>query len=125
MDLQLIIMYLPYILVMLMVSICIYGAVFKSNIFKKIIALYFFTDAVNLLYIIQGFRFGEAIPPTLLPGLSLSEFVSRSVDPYAEYFVVTAVVIGLAEVATLVALAIYTYRHYGTLETKKIKELRG
>jgi multicomponent Na+:H+ antiporter subunit C len=125
MELQFVIMHLPYILVMLMVAICIYGAIFKSNIFKKILALYLFTDAVNLLYIIQGFRLGEAIPPTLLPELGLSEFVSRSVDPLAQYFVVTAVVIGLAEMSTLIALAIYTYRHYGTLETKKIKELRG
>ncbi|MBM5804719.1 MAG: Na+/H+ antiporter subunit C [Candidatus Verstraetearchaeota archaeon] len=119
------IVYLPYILVVLMVAICVYGVVFKSNIFKKILALFFFTDAVNLLYIIQGYRRGDSIPPILLPGMGLSEFTSRAVDPLAHYFVVTAVVIGLAEIATLSALAIYVYRHYGTLETRKIKELRG
>lgn len=116
---------LPYILVAIMASICIYAALFKSNLFKKMLAIFLLTDAVNLLFIIQGYRLGNAIPPIIPPGMDPSEFASIAVDPLAHYFVVTAVVIGLAEVATLTALIIYTYRHYGTIETKKIKELRG
>ncbi|MBC7120522.1 MAG: NADH-quinone oxidoreductase subunit K [Candidatus Methanosuratus sp.] len=117
--------HLPYILVAIMVSICIYAALFKSNLFKKMLAIFLLTDAVNLLYILQGYRSGSAIPPIIPPGMDPSEFASIAVDPLAHYFVVTAVVIGLAEVATLTALIIYTYKYYGTMETKKIKELRG
>jgi len=116
---------LPYILVAIMAAICIYAALFKSNLFKKMLAMFLLTDAVNLLFIIQGYRIGGAIPPIIPPGMDPSEFALRAVDPLAHYFVVTAVVIGLAEVATLTVLIIYTYRHYGTIETKKIKELRG
>ena len=124
-DLLAIYGYIPYLLIMMMVSVCVYAVLFKQNIFKKIIAIYLFTDAVNLLYIVMGYRLGNALPPILPPGMPLSEFVSRGVDPLAQYFVVTAVVIGLAEVATLTTIAIYVYKHYGTLDTRKIKELRG
>ena len=124
-DLLAIYGYIPYLLIMMMVSVCVYAVLFKQNIFKKIIAIYLFTDAVNLLYVVMGYRLGNALPPILPPGMPLSEFVSRGVDPLAQYFVVTAVVIGLAEVATLTTIAIYVYKHYGTLDTRKIKELRG
>ncbi|MDI9643625.1 MAG: NADH-quinone oxidoreductase subunit K [Candidatus Verstraetearchaeota archaeon] len=116
---------LPYILIAMMASLCIYAILFKSNLFKKMLAIFLLTDAVNLLYIVQGYRSGNSIPPIIPPGMDPSEFASLAVDPLAHYFVVTAVVIGLAEVATLTALTIYTYRHYGTIETRKIKELRG
>ncbi len=116
---------LPYLLVMLMVAVCVYGIAYRSNLFKKILAVYLFTDAVNLLYIIQGYRLGDSIVPILPPGMSVEEFAKRAVDPLAHYFVVTAVVIGLAEVAALITLAVLVYRHYGTLETKKIAELKG
>jgi multicomponent Na+:H+ antiporter subunit C len=125
MDLMTIFLYLPYLLVMLMAATCIYAILFKPNIFKKIIAVFLFTDAVNLFYIIMGYRLGDAIPPVLPPGMTIAEFTSRSVNPMAHYFVVTAVVIGLAEVATLISITVYVYRHYGTLDTRKIKELRG
>lgn len=124
-DLAPLYLYLPYLLVMLMVAICVYAILFKQNIFKKIIAIFLFTDAVNLMYIIMGYRLGDALPPILPPGMTIPEFASRAVDPLTQYFVVTAVVIGLAEVATLTTIAIFVYKHYGTLNTKKIKELRG
>lgn len=124
-DLASFYLYLPYLLVMLMVAICVYAILFKQNIFKKIIAIFLFTDAVNLMYIIMGYRLGNAIPPILLPGMPIPEFASRAVDPLAQYFVVTAVVIGLAEIAVLTTIAIYVYRHYGTLDVRKIRELRG
>jgi multicomponent Na+:H+ antiporter subunit C len=116
---------LPYVWVAIMISLCVYAILFKSNLFKKIIAIFLFTDAVNLLYILQGYRGGDSIPPILLPGMDPAEFASRAVDPLAHYFVVTAVVIGLAEIATLTVLVVYVYRHYGTIDSRKIKELRG
>lgn len=116
---------LPYVLIAIMAAICIYGVLFKPNLFKKMLAIFLLTDAVNMLYIVQGYRSGNSIPPIIPPGMSPSEFASIAVDPLAHYFVVTAVVIGLAEVATLTVLVIYTYRHYGTIDSRKIKELRG
>lgn len=118
-------LYTPYLLVMLMVTMCVYAIIFKHNIFKKIIAMLLLTDAINLIYIIMGYRLGNALPPILPPGMPLPEFASRAVDPLTQYFVVTAVVIGLAEVATLTAIAMYVYKHYRTLDVRKIKELRG
>lgn len=122
---ELILRHLPYLLVMMMITVCVYGVAFRSNIFKKIIAVYLFTESVNLFYIIQGYRAGNPIPPILPPGMDVTQFAARAVDPLAHYFVVTAVVIGLAEIASLIALAVLTYKHYGTLETNKLKELRG
>ncbi|RLG84378.1 MAG: Na+/H+ antiporter subunit C, partial [Thermoprotei archaeon] len=56
---------------------------------------------------------------------TIREMLSRSVDPLPQALVITAIVINMAVTLFIVFIAIQTYRLYGTLDARKIKELRG
>jgi len=47
------------------------------------------------------------------------------VDPLPQALVLTAIVIGLATTALLVALAVRIYEKYGTFDIRKIRRLKG
>jgi multisubunit Na+/H+ antiporter MnhC subunit len=47
------------------------------------------------------------------------------VDPLPQALVLTAIVIGLATTALLMAIIIRLYRKYGTFDIREIKNLRG
>lgn len=105
-------------------AISIYGIVVRPSLTKKIISLTILGDALNVLAIFIGFRV-FSIPPVLIPGVELELFVGLAVDPLPQALVLTAIVIGLAVTLFLVFLALQIYRLYGTLDTRRIRELRG
>lgn len=108
-------------------GVSLYGIVARPSITKKIISLTIFGDALNVLAIFIGFRI-FSLPPILLePDVSVVEirnFVYSAVDPLPQVLVLTAVVIGLAVNLFLIFLALQVYRLYGTLDSRKIKELK-
>ncbi len=59
------------------------------------------------------------------PILSSEVEIVNMVDPLPQALVLTAIVIGLATTALLVALAMRIYEKYKTFDITKIKELRG
>lgn len=59
------------------------------------------------------------------PILSSDVEIVNMVDPLPQALVLTAIVIGLATTALLVALAMRIYEKYKTFDITKIKELRG
>jgi multicomponent Na+:H+ antiporter subunit C len=105
-------------------AISIYGIVARPSLAKKIISLTILGDSLNVLAIFIGFRV-FSIPPVLVPGVELDRFVGLAVDPLPQALVLTAIVIGLAVTLFLVFLALQVYRLYGTLDTRRIRELRG
>ena len=111
--------------IMATLGISIYGIVKKPNLVKKLIALTILGDTVNVFVIFIGYRMIYPVMPPILPSLDLDtlrEFVSRSVDPLPQAFVLTAVVIGMA-VNCLIAFAIIqVHRIYGTVNARKIVE---
>jgi len=105
-------------------AISIYGIVARPSLAKKIISLTILGDSLNVLAIFVGLRV-FSIPPVLVPGVELDRFVGLAVDPLPQALVLTAIVIGLAVTLFLVFLALQVYRLYGTLDTRRIRELRG
>ena len=59
------------------------------------------------------------------PIFSSAADIKNMVDPLPQALVLTAIVIGLATTALLVALAMRIYEKYGTFDITKIRELRG
>jgi len=106
-------------------GISIYGIVKKPNLVKKLIALTIFTDTVNLLVILIGYRVIYPVIPPVLPQITpstLDYFVKHAVDPLPQAFVLTAVVISMA-VNCLIAFAIIqVYRLYGTADARRMVE---
>jgi len=114
------------------IVLSIYGLFFKPHYVKKLIALTIFSDTLNAFAIFVGYRRWingvNPRPPVLVtePTQSaIQEFVERAVDPLPQALVLTAVVIGLAVTLFLVFLGHQLYKHYGTLDMRDIRRLRG
>jgi multicomponent Na+:H+ antiporter subunit C len=109
-----------YLLCLILFCVGIYGLLSKRNIIKMIVGLIIAEHAVNLFFIVIAYR-KNGRAPILAPDVAITQMV----DPLPQALVLTAIVIGLATTALLVALAIRIYGKYGTYDIAKIRELRG
>lgn len=108
-----------YILVFILFGIGLYGVLIKKNIVKKIIGLAIFTYAINLFFVLIGYKTGAAAPI-----FSAGE-AANFVDPLPQAIVLTAIVIDLGVLAMAAALALRIYEKHGTFDITEIKNLKG
>ncbi|HDS06752.1 MAG TPA: cation:proton antiporter [Bacteroides sp.] len=109
-----------YLLCFLLFLIGLYGVITRRNVIKIVIGLVFMEFSVFLLLVLVGYvEGGEA--PILDETIVSGPFV----DPLPQAMVLTAIVIGLASNAMLLAIAIRLYKKYGTFDIRKINELKG
>jgi len=112
--------YLYYIASFGLILIGLYIMLVKKNLIKMIIGLSIIDTGVNILLISMGYLKEGTAPifshKDLLP--------SRMVDPVPQALVLTAIVIGVAILALALTLTIVLYRHYGTLNVRKIRDLK-
>ncbi|MBA7512491.1 Na(+)/H(+) antiporter subunit C [subsurface metagenome] len=101
-------------------SIGIYCILVKKNLIKIIIGIGIAGYAVNLFFILVGYRAqGRA------PILAQDQVIQNMVDPLPQALILTNIVIGLAVTVLIVAIAIRIYEKYGTFDITKIRRLRG
>jgi multisubunit Na+/H+ antiporter MnhC subunit len=109
-----------YFLCLILFCIGLYCVLRKRNIIKIIIGLGIIEYAVNLFFVLIGYRIhGRA------PILAKEQEILNMVDPLPQALVLTAIVIGLATTALMVAIAIRIYEKFGTFDITKIRRLRG
>jgi len=109
-----------YLLCLVLFCIGLYCVLRKRNIIKIIVGLGFIEYAVNLFFVLVGYRaYGRA------PILAKDQIISDMVDPLPQALVLTSIVIGLAVTALIVAIAIRIFEKYGTFDITKIRKLRG
>ncbi len=109
-----------YILCLVLFCVGLYCILRKRNIIKIIVGVIIAEYAVNLFFILVGYRMdGRA------PIYASDADILNMVDPLPQALVLTSIVIGLATTALLVALAMRIYGKYGTFDITKIRELRG
>ena len=118
-------MSLNYSIAMLLVALGLYCLVVKRNHINIIIGLSIMTDGIHLLLISIGYR-AEGIPPIVTSNFTdnLQSFSQQAVDPIPQALVLTSIVIGVCILALALSLAIYAYRHFGTLDVRKLRRLR-
>ena len=112
------------------IGLGIYGIIVRPNMLKKIIALTILGDTANVFMIYVGYRAIYPIKPPILWTMNpneqvLHEFASQITDPIPPALVITAIVINMAITVLITFLAIQAYRLYGTLDSRKISELKG
>ncbi|MFP4605086.1 MAG: sodium:proton antiporter [Bacteroidales bacterium] len=90
----------------------------KKNLIKVIIGLSIMDTGIYLFLIAIGYVYEGTAPIFSKPGLNAEGMV----DPVPQALVLTAIVIGVAILALALTLAIKLYKHYGTLNLRKIKE---
>ena len=109
-----------YIAAVGLIVLGLYVMTVKKNLIKVIIGLSLFETGINLLLITVGYIAGGTAPIYSKPGM----VPETMVDPTPQALVLTAIVIGVAVLALALALAVRVYEHYGTLNLRRIKELK-
>jgi multicomponent Na+:H+ antiporter subunit C len=104
----------PFIAVAALIIVGLYAVVFRKNLIKIIIGITIVESGVNLFLITLGYREGSIAPIyTSSPGGLMSL-------PVPQALTLTSIVIGVAVLALMLSLVIHIYRHYNTLDVRKI-----
>ncbi|MBC8526569.1 MAG: NADH-quinone oxidoreductase subunit K [Candidatus Cloacimonetes bacterium] len=112
--------YIYYIGAFGLIFIGLFIILVKHNLIKVIIGISILETGVNLFLIAVGYISKGTAPIFSKPGINANQMV----DPVPQALVLTAIVIGVAVLAMALSLAIRLYKHYGTLDLRKIKEQR-
>jgi multisubunit Na+/H+ antiporter MnhC subunit len=109
-----------YLLSFVLFLVGLYGVLTRRNLVKIAISLSIMEFAIFLILVLIGYvDLGKA--PIVDPGTPGAVYV----DPLPQAMVLTAIVIGLATTAMLMAIAIRLYRKYKTFDIREIRNLRG
>ncbi len=109
-----------YLLCMVLMAIGIYCMLVKKNLVKKIIGLGIMEYAINLFFILMGYRQGGEAPI-----LDKQIAVANFVDPLPQALILTSIVIGLGVTSLMVALVVRIYEKYKTFDINEIRKLKG
>jgi multicomponent Na+:H+ antiporter subunit C len=110
----------PFVIAALLVAFGLYALLFKRNLIKMVIGVSLVETGVNLFLVMLGYRAGGEAPI-----YTFANAGQKMVLPTPQALTLTSIVIGLATTALLLSFAVFVHRHYGTLDVRKIKELRG
>ncbi len=111
-----------YLLCLVLFCVGVYGILARHNLIKIIIGAGIAEYAVNLFFVLIAYKYeGRA------PIFSAEEAIAPEsmVDPLPHALVLTAIVIGLATTALVVAIAMRIHEKYGTFDIAEIRELQG
>ncbi len=109
-----------YFLCLTLFCVGLYGVLRKRNLVKMIIGLGIMEYAMNLFFVLLGYRFHGRAPID-----AKDQDILNMVDPLPQALVLTSIVIGLGVTALVISIAIRIYEKYGTFDITKIKRLKG
>ena len=105
---------IPYIAVVALIIIGLYAVIFKRNLIKIVIGITLIQSGVNLFLITLAYRKDSVAPIYHGTGSRLMSL------PVPHALTLTSIVIGVAVLALMLSLVIHLYRHYKTLDSRKI-----
>lgn len=109
-----------YILCFILFAIGLYCLLVKKNLVKKIIGLGITEYAINLFFILLGYKTGGEAPI-----LDKNAAITNFVDPLPQALILTSIVIGLGVTSLMVAIALRLYEKYRTFDINEIRRLKG
>ncbi len=109
-----------YVGAFILIALGLYAIIIKKNFIKIIIGLDLISSGTNLLIISIGYVKGGTAPIFSHPGI----LPKMMVDPVPQALTLTAIVIGAAELALAAAFVVLLYKHYGTLDIRKVRGLK-
>ena len=105
---------IPFIAVVVLIIIGLYAVLFRKNLIKMVIGITIIGSAVNLFLISLGYREGGVAP------IYTQAPAGVMVLPVPQALTLTSIVIGVAVLALMLSLIMCLYRHYKTLDVRKI-----
>ena len=116
---------LPFIAVVIIILIGLYAVLFKRNLIKMVIGISIIESGVNLFLITLGYREGGVAPIyTSAPADAIANTPTSMVLPVPQALTLTSIVIGVAVLALMLSLVMHIYRHYGSLDVRKMRRLK-
>jgi multicomponent Na+:H+ antiporter subunit C len=109
-----------YLLCFILFLVGLYGIITRRNLIKIVISVSIMEFSVFLFFALTGYIQG-GVAPIVDPKNPVQTYV----DPLPQALVLTAIVIGLATVAMLLAVVIRLYGKYKTFDIREINKLRG
>jgi multicomponent Na+:H+ antiporter subunit C len=110
---------IPYLAVVALIIIGLYAVLFKRNLIKMVIGITLIQSGVNLFLITLAYR-ENSVAPIYHGFTASSENVPFMSLPVPHALTLTSIVIGVAVLALMLTLIIHIYRHYNTLDVKKL-----
>ncbi len=111
---------ITYLLCFVLFLVGLFGVLTKRNIIKIVIGLMIMELSLFLFFALIGYV-DSGVAPIIVKNMGKVKFV----DPLPQAIVLTAIVIGLATNAMLMAIAIRLYKKYNTFDIRKINSLKG
>ncbi|ADV65312.1 Na+/H+ antiporter subunit C [Desulfurococcus mucosus] len=132
MSLDAYIWYYIMVTVVFTIAYSLYGVATRPHIVKKLVFITILSDAVYVLLVFMGYRLTASTPPVYPGGTLLNpqlpwnpsevvSFIARSVDPVPQVLIVTAIVIGLAQLIFLSAIALRIVKATGTFNVNRLE----
>lgn len=108
-----------YWMVLLLLSVGLYGMMFKSNLVKKVIGMNILQVAIIMFYLVAGSKPGGTVP-VKDDRVDVAQEM-RYVNPLPHTLMLTAIVVGVATNGVAYALLITIFQRYRTLEEKVLQ----
>lgn len=109
-----------YWFTIILLSIGLYGILFKKNLIKKTIGLAIFQSAVVLFYVSIASKW-DATVTVLDPNIPVDQ-VSNYLNPLPHTLMLTAIVVGVATLGVAYSFLIAIYNRYKTLDEQELIE---
>ena len=117
-----------YLVAAAMFALGVFTILTRRNLLKIVMGLCLVESSSYLLLLSMAYRRGSTAPVLLNPpsGQSEQDLAHGNVaDPVLQNFCLTAIVIGVAVTAVLLAAVVRAAQHYRTLDADHIRSLRG
>lgn len=114
---------MEYFLCLILFGVGLHAVIAKKNLVKIILGVAIMDYAINLLFILIGYRDNGIIP--IFHEQAAHAVEGKMVDPLVQSIVLVTIVIGLAMTILLVAIAIRLHEKYGTFDITEYKKLKG
>ncbi len=111
-----------YVLVVLLLSIGLYGILAERNLIKKVVGLTIFKTAI-FLFFIEGAVKVDATVPVIDPEFGTS--AARYMNPLPHLLILTAIVVSVASVGVALAIVVVLQRAHDTVDEDEIVQRLG
>lgn len=112
--------FLPFGVAAWLFFIGLYGVVTSRNLIHLVICLSVVQSSTYVLLLSVGYLHGAGAPV-----YAAVPFGTRAVDPVVQALTLTDVVVEATVVALLLALAVQTQKRFGTVDPRRLREMRG
>ncbi|MGH3470513.1 MAG: sodium:proton antiporter [Nocardioidaceae bacterium] len=117
-----------YLVAAAMFTLGIYTILTRRNLVKIVMGLSLMEASTYVLLLSMAYRRASTAPVLLHPpaGMTERQLARGNVaDPILQNFCLTAIVIGVAVTAVLLATVVRIAQHYRTLDADQVRAMRG